>query len=69
MDHEVVPRTWKICDRMLGLAPGLLWFTPRKKNVGVIVEFEVFERLIVRPTLSTDMLQQGFAVGGAKEVS
>jgi hypothetical protein len=36
---------------------GLLWFTS-KKNVRVIMEFEVPNRHIWRPTFSTDMVQR-----------
>ena len=59
MDHEVapMPRPYKSCDLLLnsswdhfGLYQG--------KNVKVIMEFEVFIRHVLSPTLSTYMVQQ-----------
>ena len=57
MDHKVVPRPCKICDWPLnssrdqsGLHQG--------KNVKVTMKFEVHKRHILRPTLSTDMVQR-----------
>ena len=57
MDHEVVPRPCKICDWLLnssrdhvGLHLG--------KHVRVTMEFEVPKRHVLRPTLSTDMIQR-----------
>ena len=57
MDHEVVPRACKICDWLLnssrdhfGLYQG--------KNDRVTVEFEVPKGHLLRPTLSTDMVQR-----------
>ena len=38
-----------------------------EKNVKLTMEFEVPERHISRPTLSTNMVQHGFVVGEAKE--
>jgi hypothetical protein len=56
MDHEVVPRPCKICDWLLnssrdhfGLQQG--------NNVRVTMEFEVPKRHILRPRLSTNMVQ------------
>ena len=57
MDHEVVPRPYKVCDRLLnsyrdhfGLHQG--------KNIIVTLKFEVSKRHIVRLTLSIDMVQR-----------
>ena len=57
MDHKVIPRPCKNFDWLLnsswdhfGLHQG--------KNVKVTMEFEVPKRHILRPTLSTDMVQQ-----------
>ncbi len=57
MDHEVIPRPCKICDLVVELVPGSLRFTPRKQfhsDHGVRVP----KRHILRPTLSTDMVQR-----------
>ena len=57
MGREVVPRPCKICDWLLnsfrdhfGLHQG--------KNVRVTMKFKVPKRHILRPTLSTDMVQR-----------
>ena len=58
MDHEVIPRPCKVCNWSLnsswdhfGLHQG--------KNVRVTMEFEVLKRYILKPTLSTDIVQHG----------
>jgi hypothetical protein len=45
-------------------------FTPtEEKNVGVIMEFEVPKRHVIRPTLSNDMVQQILRWEGQKRCS
>ena len=57
MDHEVVPRPGKICDWLLNSSQDH-FSLHQGKNVGVTMEFEVPKRHILRPTLSTDMVQR-----------
>ena len=67
MDHEVLPRPCKICDWLLNLSWDyfdLHW----GKLVRVTMKFEVPKRHILRPTLSTDMVQQ-ICGGEAKRCS
>ena len=53
----VVPRPYKICDWMLNSSHD--HFTLHQgKNVRVIMEFKVPQRQILRPTLSTNMVQR-----------
>jgi hypothetical protein len=40
------------------LIPGLLRFTITKENVNVTMKFEVLKRHVLRPALSTDMIQR-----------
>jgi hypothetical protein len=57
MDHEVVLRPCKICDWLLNST----WdhFSLHQgKNVRVTMKFEVPKRYILRPTLSTGMVQR-----------
>ena len=56
MDHEVIPRPYKVCDRLLNSS----WdhfVLHQRKNVKVMLEFEVLKRHVVRLTLSTVMVQ------------
>jgi hypothetical protein len=57
MDHEVVPRPYEICDWLLNSSPDQLCIH-QGKNVRVTMEFEVPKRHILRPTLSTHMVQR-----------
>ena len=63
MDHEVVPRPCKVCDWLLNLSRDH-FNLHQGIYVKVTMEFDVPIRHILRPTLSTDMIQ----VGKAKEV-
>ena len=57
MDHEVVPRPRKNYDWLLNSSQDHLNLH-QGKNVRVTMEFEVFKRRILRPTLFTIMVQQ-----------
>ena len=55
MDHEVVPRTCKICGWLLNSSQDYFGLH-QGKNVRATMEFEVSERHVLRFTLSTDMV-------------
>ena len=57
MDHEVVPRTCKICDWLLNSSRDH-FSLHQVENVRVTMKFEVPRRRILRPTLSIDMVQR-----------
>ena len=57
MDHVVDPRPCKICDLLLNLSWDHFNLHQGKK-VRVTMEFEVPKRHVLRPTLSTDMIQR-----------
>ena len=57
MDHEVVPRPYKICHRLLNLSWTTSVYT-KEKNIKVTMEFEVPKRHISRLALSIDMVQR-----------
>ena len=57
MDHEVVPRPCRICDWLSNWSQDHFGLHQGKK-VKVAMEFEVPKRHIVRPTLSTNMVQR-----------
>ena len=57
MDHEVLLRPCKICDWVLNLSRDHLGLH-QGKSVRVTMEFKVSKRHILRPTLSTDMVQR-----------
>ena len=57
MVHEVVPRPCKICDWLLN-SPWDHFALHQGINVRVTMKFEVPKRHILRPTLSTDMVQR-----------
>jgi hypothetical protein len=57
MDHEVVPRPYKICDWRLNSLWGHFSLHQEKKNVKVTMKFEVPKRHILRPTLYANMVQ------------
>jgi hypothetical protein len=57
MDHEVIPRPCKIYDWLLNLSQDHFGLH-QGKNVRVTMEFKVLKRHILRPILSTDMVQQ-----------
>ena len=56
MDHEVVTRPYRICDRLLNLSQVHIGLH-QGKNVRVTMDFEVPYRHNLRPTLSTNMVQ------------
>ena len=56
IDHEVVPRLCKICDCLLSSSRNHFGLH-QGKNVKVTMRFEVPKRCILRPTLSTDIVQ------------
>ena len=56
MDHEVVPRPYKISDWLLN-SPWDHFGLHQENNVKVTTKFEVPKRHILRPTLSIDMVQ------------
>ena len=56
MVHEVLPRPCKICDWLLNSSRDH-FCSHQGENVRVTMEFEVPKRHILRPTLSTDMIQ------------
>ena len=56
MDHEVVPRPCKISDWLFNSCQDHLGLHQRK-DVKVTMEFEVPIRHILRPTLSTNIVQ------------
>ena len=58
MDHEAVPRLYKICDWLLNLSQDHFGLH-QGKNVRVTMKFKVPKRHILRPTLSTDMFCNG----------
>ena len=66
MDHEVVPRPCKICDWLLNSSWDHFGLHPRQ-NVKVTMEFNVPKSHILRPTLSTDMVQQALRWERQKE--
>ena len=57
MDHEVVSRPCKICDWLLNLSPDHFGLH-QGKDVRVTMKFKVLKKHILRPTLSTNMVQQ-----------
>ena len=57
MDHEVVPRPCRICDWLSNWSQ-VHFALHQGKKVKVAMEFEVPKRHIVRPTLSTNMVQR-----------
>jgi hypothetical protein len=57
MDHEVVPRPCMICDWLLNSSQDHFGLH-QGKNVRVTMESKVLNRHILRPTLSTDMIQR-----------
>ena len=57
MDHVVDPRPCKICDLLLNSSWNHFCLH-QGKNVRVTMEFEVPKRHVLRPTLSTDMIQR-----------
>jgi hypothetical protein len=59
MDHEVVPRPCKICDWLLNSSEDH-FILHQGKNVKAVMELEVPKRHMLRPTLSTDMVQWVF---------
>jgi hypothetical protein len=65
MEYRVVLRLCKICD-WPRLGTTLLY--TKEKNVRVTVKFEIPKRHILRPTLSTNTVQQYSVMGEAKEV-
>ena len=56
MDHEVVPRSCKICDWLLNSSQDHFGLHQVKK-VKVIVKFKVPKKHMLRPTLSSDKVQ------------
>ena len=56
--HEVVPRPYKICDWLLKSSRDHFGLHQRKQTSQSIMEFELPKRHILRPTLSTDMVQR-----------
>jgi hypothetical protein len=56
MDHEVVPRSCKICDWLLNLFRDHFSLHQGKK-IRVTMKFEFPKRYFLRPTLSTDIVQ------------
>ena len=59
MDHEVVPRPCKICDWLLNSYEDH-FILHQEKNVRATMEFKVPKRHMLRPTLSTNMVQWVF---------
>ena len=57
MHHEVIPRPSRICDWLLNSSWDHFGLY-QENNVREIVEVEVFKKHILRPTLSTNMVQQ-----------
>ena len=57
MDHEIIPCSPKICDWPLNLFWGF-FSLHQGKNIGVIMELEVPQRPIFRPTLSSIMFNK-----------
>ena len=57
MDHEAVLRLCKICDWLLNSSQNHFGLHQGKKNVRVAKEFKVPKRHLLKPTLSTDMVQ------------
>ena len=55
--HEVIPRPCTICDWLLNLSYDHFSLHQAKKNVRVTMEFKVPNKHILRPTLSTNMVQ------------
>ena len=67
MDHDVIPRLCKICDWLLNLSWDHFGLH-EGKDIRVTMKFEVPKRHILRPSLSTDMVQRVFLLGEAKEM-
>jgi hypothetical protein len=58
VDHEVIPRPYKICDWLLNSSKDHFGVHQGKKNLRLTMEFKVPKRHILRPTLSTYMVQR-----------
>jgi hypothetical protein len=58
VDHEVVPKPCKICDWMLNSSHYHFGLTPREKKCQSDHGFRGPQSHILRPTLSTDMVQR-----------
>jgi hypothetical protein len=63
MDHEIVLRPYRICDWLLN-SSRVHFGLHLGKNVRVTMKFEVPKRHILKPTLSTDMIQRGLRCRG-----
>ena len=67
MDYEVVLRPSKICDWFLNLSWD--YFSLHQgNNVKVIMEFKIPKRYMLRPTLSTYMVQGVYSGKGKRGV-
>jgi hypothetical protein len=57
MDHEVVPQPCKTCDWLLNLSRDHFGLHQRQ-HVRVTMKFEVPKIYILKPTLSSDMVER-----------